>query len=258
VLARTHSAGGHLFVARLLSAAFVASCLLLWHAPAAAKAWLGLDAWYLNGTHFESTGSVHDAFVAPNFQVGAGGNRLLLRAEGLPAFGVTSSPSNPNLPSTTSVGFVDGSLLFAVDRRSRFWLGLGELAINQQTTLPPPTNPFTYETESSRVAGARYEALLRLPVVRNAFVVDFAAMPALHGTYFASNCKYCVPQQFSTPERGAMTDTTALFELDRSRSTWALGVRFINYSALYSDYHVFADRNVGMGLILRYTLMFLR
>jgi hypothetical protein len=216
---------------------------------------IGIDALYLNGTHTESNGSVHDAFVAPNFHFAAGGERLQFQAEGIPTFGVTSSPTNPTLPATTAFGFVDGALLYAVDRQSRYWLGLGVLAINQQTQLPPTTDAYQYETESSRVAGARYEVQVTLPVKQNALIVEFAGIP-VHGTLYLSNCKYCAPSEFSVAEQGAMTDTSALFEMHHRRSIWALGARFINYSAIYSENQSLADRNVGMGIILRYAYAF--
>ncbi len=223
-----------------------------------AQAWIGADAWYLNGTHFESSGSVHDAFVAPTFQVGAGGNRLQLRGEGIPTFGVTSSPSNPNLPAFSQVGFVDGAVMYALDDRARYWLGLGGLVINQETQLPGPSNPFQYATESSRVAGIRYATELKLPVRGQFLVLDLAAMPALHGTYFADDCTFCNPKEFSTGESGAMTDASLLFEFSRARSTWAFGMRYLNYSAVYTQYQVFADRNVGFGLVARYTFSVVR
>jgi hypothetical protein len=238
-----------------LAAAF-AMCLL--PRTACARAWIGIDAWYLNGTHFESDGSVHDAFVVPDFHIGAGGSRLQIRGEGIPTFGITSSPNNPNLPAFSEVGFIDGALMYALDDRSRCWLGLGELVINQQTQLPGPPNPAAYQTESSRVAGVRYETQLRFPVNRDFFDLDFAAMPALHGTYQASNCTYCSPKVFSTPENGAMTDASLLFEVPHARSTWAFGLRYLNYSAVYTDYQVFADRNVGLGFVLRYSYAFVR
>jgi hypothetical protein len=223
---------------------------------ACAQGSIGVDALYLNGTHTESNGSVHDAFVAPDFRFAAGGERLQFQAEGIPTFGITSSPTNPTLPATTAFGFVDGTVLYAVDRQSRYWLGVGGLVINQQTQLPPSSNAYQYETESSRVAGARYEAQVQLPVKQNAVIIQFADMPGLHGTLYLSNCKYCHPSDFNVAEQGAMTDASVLFEMHRSRSMWALGARFINYSAIYTENQGLADRDVGLGLIVRYAYAF--
>lgn len=244
--------------ARILVA--IGAVFVLTVAPLAAdaQAWIGVDAWYLNGTHFESSGSVHDAFVAPTFQIGAGSDRLQVRGEGIPTFGVTSSPSNPNLPAFSQVGFVDGALMYALDDHARYWLGLGGLVINQETQLPGPSNPFQYATESSRVAGVRYAMEFKRPIRSQFLVVDLATMPALHGTYFANNCKFCNPSEFSTGESGAMTDASLLFEFSHARSTWAFGLRYLNYSAVYTQYQVFADRNAGLGLVARYTFSVVR
>jgi hypothetical protein len=168
-------------------------------------------------------------------------------------------PTSANVPATTNIGFVDGALDYALDTRQRFWLGLGGIIINQQTQLPPTHDPYAYETESSHVAGMRYEAVLKIPVYRkDAVILDYAGMPSLYGTVFNSNCKDCYYKEVSRGEEGAMTDITAVFEMKHARSTWDLGVRFINYSAVFSQTQELADRNVGGGITLRYTYTFVR
>ena len=63
-------------------------------------------------------------------------------------------------------------------------------------------------------------------------------------------------QQPKLNEQGAMTDAEATFESTRGRSTLSIGLRFINYSAVFTPYQVLADRNVGGGLSLRYSYAF--
>jgi len=93
---------------------------------------------------------------------------------------------------------------------------------------------------------------LRLPVARDAVILNFAGSPNLWGTYFASNCNHCYPAEFSTPEHGSMTDASAIFEIPRGRSIWDFGVRFINYSATFTHYNILADRNTGAGVEIEY------
>lgn len=234
----------------VVAAAIMIACLQ----PAAADVRLGIEAFYISGTHYESSGNVSEQFVAPILHLSGGGNRVQVRAEGVPSFGINSTPTSADLPATTNLGFVDGTMNYALDKTQRYWLGVGGIIVNQQTQLPPSNDPYSYQTESSHVAGARYEAVVRIPIhTTNAVILDYAGMPNLYGTVFGTNCKYCYYPEVSRGESGAMTDWSAVFETKHARSTWDFGVRFINYSAVFSQTQMLADRNVGGGIIVRYT-----
>jgi hypothetical protein len=130
---------------------------------------------------------------------------------------------------------------------------VGSAVINQQTVVTYPKKFASLDfSEASRVSGARYEAAIKLPVKRNAVIVEFAAMPALHGTVFFG-CPGCIVAPPSEPETGAMTDAQAMFETAHARSTWDFGVRFINYSAVIVPEQALADRNVGSAITIRYS-----
>ncbi|MDQ6766721.1 MAG: hypothetical protein M3Z41_02835 [Candidatus Eremiobacteraeota bacterium] len=241
----------------LLAAALVAIFGSLRPLDADAQLKIGLETLYLSGTHFETHASIREAFVAPILHVSLASRRLEFQAEGIPTVGITSSGSSPSFGSiTTKVGFIDSAVRFAVDSNARLWLGLGGIVINQRTQYLHSTDPFLYQTESSRVSGPRYEAQIRLPLRSNALIVGFAGTPNLYGTVFFENCQLCFFKSLHAPEKGAMTDVTGMFETQHAHSSWDIGFRFINYSAVYPQYHILADRNVGGGLSLRYSYSF--
>ena len=241
---------------RLVHYCAISGALCLATAAVPCAAWadvkVGIEALYLSGTHYESHARVHEQLVAPVFHLSAGGRRVQFVSEGIPLIATARSGNFPNAPATTNLGFVNGSVNAAVDPRARVWVGVGGIVINQQTLLPPSGDPFEYQTESSRVSGVVYETQLRLPVQRNAAVFDVRAVPNLNGTIFFSNCSLCFVKEPSAGERGGMTDVSALFETSRRHSTWDFGVRFINYSTIFTEQRVLADHNVGGGLTIRY------
>ena len=227
--------------------------------PVRARTDVGVSLLYLSGTHYESHSSVYEQFVAPLLKLDTGGSRVEFAAEGIPALGITSSGSSATFgTATTSLGFGDATLRYAVDAHGRYWLGAGTIIIDQQTTFTQATSTSPYLTESSRVSGARYEGRLRFPVSRDAVILDFAGSPNLWGTYFAGSCNHCYPAEFSTPEHGSMTDASAMFEIPRGRSIWDFGVRFINYSATFTHYNILADRNTGGGVEVEYRYLVAR
>jgi len=213
---------------------------------------VGIETLYLSGTHYETHARVHDQLVAPVFHLNAGGSRVQFVSEGVPLIATARSGNFPSAPATTNLGFVNGSIIVAVDRKARMWLGVGGVVINQQTQLAPSGDIFEYLTESSRISGVGYETQLRLPTGQNTVVLDARAVPNLHGTVFLSDCGLCFLKEASAAERGAMSDVSALFEISRGRSTWDFGVRTINYSAIFTQGRTLADRNVGGGITIRY------
>ena len=231
-----------------------AACIMPYAAWAEVK--FGVEALYLSGTHYESHASVHEQLVAPVLHLSAGGRRAQFVSEGIPLIATARSGNFPNAPATTNLGFVNGTVNVAVDPKARVWVGVGGLVINQQTQLPPSGDPFEYQTESSRVSGVVYEAQLRLPLQRNAAVFDVRAVPNLTGTIFFSNCSLCFVKEPSAGERGGMGDVSALFEISRRHSTLDFGLRFINYSTIFTEQRVLADHNVGGGLTIRYYYTF--
>jgi len=251
-----HSSSVLPFVAR---AVVLVAIVLAIPVQSLARTQVGVSLLLLAGTHYETQSSANEHVGAPLFDFLTGGKRLEFAAEGIPTFGITSSGSSATFRTgTTSLGFGDAVFQYALDAKSRCWLGAGSIVIDQQTNFAHATYPSDYLTESSRVSGVRYEARLNLPVAQNAVIVSVAGSPSLWGTYFASNCRYCHLAQFSTPEHGAMTDTSAMFEIPRGRSIWDFGVRFINYSATFTHYNVLADRNVGGGIEIEYRYLIAR
>lgn len=221
--------------------------------PSAADAKIGVEALDINGTHFETHGSVSAHLTAPVLHLSVGNRRVEFQAEGVPVFGFTSGTTPGSGSTTTDLGFVDGSFRGAIDPKARIWFGLGGIAINQQTQSHGITDPFFFATRSSRVSGVRYETQLKLPIKNDALIFGFADMPNLNGTVFFRDCKYCVPTQLSEQEIGTMTDISTMFEARRGHSTVDFGVRFINFAAVYASTHTLADRDVGGGLTIRYS-----
>ncbi len=133
-----------------------------------------------------------------------------------------------------------------MDPQARFWIGIGETIVNQRTPLPNLS-----QVVSSRLAGARYEALYRSSLQHSRFIeIAFGAAPHMTGS---DTYVYSIPHQpVDKPEIAAEED--ALLALGIDHGGWELlaGLRSINFSARYALTGEAGDRNNGAGVIVEY------
>ncbi|GAC1500716.1 MAG: hypothetical protein NVS1B14_04790 [Vulcanimicrobiaceae bacterium] len=194
--------------------------------------------------HRDVAGEQHGLGVGALLEFTVTGRRLGVHAEGIP---VVSSPQRGSLTygqATPAVGVLSATLRVAVDRRSRYWVGLGTTVINQRTPLPS-----LGQVASSRLAGVRYEVLARLPSAHAHFVeILIGGAPRLRGAdhFFYSNGSH-VPDK---DEIAAEEDFSVAFGVQRLHSEILAGIRSLNFSAAFSRSGMAADRNNGIGVTL--------
>jgi len=149
--------------------------------------------------------------------------------------------------ATPALGIFIGSARIAVDPQARFWAGIGTTIINQRTPLPN-----IGQVASSRLAGVRYELFMQRPLHGNRFFQAQAAVtPSLYG---ADHFVYSdgVTPAVDKAERAAEEDFSVAYGVQRANSEWLLGLRSINFSAVFTKTGLAADRNNGAGVTLEW------
>jgi hypothetical protein len=124
----------------------------------------------------------------------------------------------------------------------------------------PIASPYTATTtvarvDSSRLAGARYEVGLELWNRANQrFDVELDASPRMHAlihqtgdAHFSATDPSLPPLSDafsdSIPETASLVDAQARWSVMHGRSTWSLGLRYLNHASVYDDGGYLADRN---------------
>lgn len=189
------------------------------------------------GHHIESgaTQSV-PLLPLPMLQIEHTHRRLKLLLEIVPPIGPIplAQGNGPSASEDPRVSYLDGQALYGF-AHGRFAFGVGETIINQRTLYAP--NSYI---QSSRIVGTRYvvRALLHeTPGSRLDAMVAFN--PSLHGVQFS----FLPWATQSDPERGSLVDASLRWRVPFKRYTLAYGLRYINYTAAYSDGGNLADRN---------------
>ncbi|GAC1659429.1 MAG: hypothetical protein NVS9B12_12580 [Vulcanimicrobiaceae bacterium] len=131
----------------------------------------------------------------------------------------------------------------AVDKNARYWVGLGTTIINQRTPLPNIS-----QVASSRLAGGRYELFAHVPARgQRFFEAQVGLTPRLYGTDHFLYSDGVTPA-VNKDEAAAEADIALAYGVQRANSALLLGVRSINFSAVFTKTGLAADRNNAAGV----------
>lgn len=210
------------------------------------RAYVGLQGLGLTGVHRDVAGSQYGVAIGLLLQAGIEGKRFALHAEGIPPVSLPQRPSAAYGQSTPQLSLINGALRVALDRRARFWGGVGMTVINQRTPLPNIDQVVT-----SRLAGVRYEMHYVSSRTRSHFVeVTVGGATNLTGSDRYTYSIAHVP--VDRGERAAEEDALVAYGIRHAASEWLIGVRTIGFSAKFVQTGEAADRNNGAGVLLEY------
>jgi hypothetical protein len=219
------------------------------------------------GTHSEGANDTETLPLvpAPIFSIEHTQGRFSVFLEGLPPIGpVAFSDPGPAHATGTKLSLFDGALRYTLPG-TRLWVGLGATLINQATSyhtvyVEPIPGSYTIteiydRVDASRLAGARFEAGANLWTDgRQRVDVSVATSPRMHtliratGTEnYSSTNPNMPPASYGLSESDAETasllDAQARWSFLRGRSTWTVGLRYINHAATFDYDGSEADRN---------------
>ena len=137
------------------------------------------------------------------------------------------------------------------DPSGHFGIGVGETVYNQTTHYATADafdlfTPSGGERQYSRIAGAHYEVVARLPFRAGTLETSLRYAPVLLGTQVTTYDDGS-PSRFD-PERGQQIDTNIRYVHHVGRHMDAiLGVRYVNFTAAYAvPGHPLSDRNAAV------------
>ena len=219
-----------------------ALALLLTTAETPDRSYVGIQGLVIVGAHSDVAGTQHGIGAGPLLQVHAEFSRFAVHLEGIPVVSIPGTrPSVTYGQATPKLGIFNGDAEYAIDRGRNAWFGLGETIYNQRTPLPAQA-----QSVSSRLAGVRYTLRIRHPLGASHFFEGFVGTaPYLSGSdvyAYTSGAPSTIK-----PERASEVDASLAFGFARNRTQWLLGIRSLNFSAMYPLTGAAADRNVGIG-----------
>lgn len=226
----------------------LAACAVLFTTAATPYSYAGVQILALVGEHQDVAGTQHGIGAGPLLQVHLGGKHLALHLEGLPVLSIPGvQPSATYGQATPKLGIFNGDVEYALGNTGA-WIGLGETIYNQRTPLPAQA-----QEVSSRLAGVRYVAHYRHVFGTRHF------LEALVGTapYLSGSDVYAFldgSPNVIKPERASEVDASLEWGYSYRRSQWLIGLRTLNFSAMYPATGEAADRNVGFGPMIEYRL----
>jgi|SRR5579872_938344 len=235
-------------------------------APLSARAdqtTVGVQLAGTHGTHRESDGTATAPLIpAPLLTASHSAQCWEVAAEGLP-------PIGPIPVGDNALGMQNVALTYA-DAVARYWnqshtfaVGIGDTLYNQRTEFAREISPTVRGTEvdSSRVVGTRYELTFRKALsLTNGLEARVAVDPAMHGRFSYTQTEqngvvtfgpYTSPPSW---ERASQVDADAHFIHRFGTYAVLYGVRYLNYTASYTDPFQprFADAN---SLIMPYVAL---
>jgi hypothetical protein len=226
----------------------LATCALVCTLAATPYSYVGVQVLGLVGVHRDVAGSQYGVGAGPLFQAHLGGTHFALHLEGLPVVSIPGvRPSATYGQATPALGIFNGDAEYALGNTGA-WIGLGETIYNQRTPLPAQA-----QEVSSRLAGVRYVLHYRRVLGTRHF------LEALVGTapYLSGSDVYVyldgAPNTIK-PERASEVDASLEWGYAYRRSQWLIGIRTLNFSAMYPATGEAADRNVGIGPMIEYRL----
>lgn len=215
---------------------------------APARTSVGIQGLLATGVHVDAAGRQSGVGGGPLFQVTVVPvPRWMFHAEGIPVVGIPQQRASATYGAATpSLGVLNASIRFALDANARYWIGAGTTVINQRTPLPAQNS-----VVSSRLSGGRYELFARIPQ-RNMRFIEFSAggAPRLWGSdhYIYSDGTPAVDKD----EKAAEEDVSLAWGIQRAHSELLLGLRSINFSAVFTRTGLAADRNNGAGVMVEW------
>jgi len=164
------------------------------------------------------------------------------------------------LPPTVAIPYTDaiqGSValrLSILDATLRLWgpgrlvgFGVGETIYNQTTHYATADSlaPGGDERQYSRIAGAHYEVVVRVPFRAGSLETSLRYAPVLLGTQVSTYSE--APTRFD-PERGEQIDGDIRYVHHAGAHMDAvIGVRYVNFTAAYDiPSHPLSDRNAAV------------
>jgi hypothetical protein len=226
----------------------LAACAVLLTTAATPYSYVGIQVLALAGVHRDVAGSQYGLGAGPLLQVHLGGSHFALHLEGLPVVSIPGvRPSATYGQATPKLGIFNGDVEYALGNGG-MWIGLGETIYNQRTPLPAQA-----QEVSSRLAGVRYVLHYR-HIFGTRHILE-----ALVGTapYLSGSDVYAFldgSPNVIKPERASEVDASLEWGYSYRRSQWLIGLRTLNFSAMYPATGEAADRNVGFGPMIEYRL----
>jgi hypothetical protein len=209
--------------------------------------YVGIQGLALVGEHRDVAGTEYGVGGGALLELHIGGPRFAVHLEGIPVVSIPGvRPSVTYGQATPALGIFNGDAEYAIAARGHLWLGLGETIYNQRTPLPAQA-----QEVSSRLAGVRYTLRFNHPFGTAHFLEAFVgATPYLTGSdvyAFLDGAPDSI-----RPERASEVDASLEFGYTRNRSQWLIGVRSLNFTAMYPLTGEAADRNVGIGPMIEW------
>ena len=224
----------------------LALCAVMLTTAATPYSYVGVQLLALAGVHRDVAGSQYGVGAGPLLQLHLGGRHFALHLEGLPVVSIPGvQPSATYGQATPKLGILNGDVEYALGNGG-MWVGLGETIYNQRTPLPAQA-----QEVSSRLAGVRYVLHYRHTFgTRHVLEALVGTAPYLSGSdvyVFLNGAPNVIK-----PERASEVDASLEWGYSYRRSQWLIGLRTLNFSAMYPATGEAADRNVGFGPMIEY------
>ena len=184
---------------------------------------------------------------APLLDATARRGRAEFYFSGLPAAVSVPYQDAKQSHTSTTLSILDGTARLYLDRGQHFALGIGETIYNQTThysTSIPATGGG--ERQYSRIVGAHYDVHYVRPVGSGRVEASFSYAPTLYGTQTTTFDIKPGSATLADDEKGKQIDTSVRYVRRRGKLETIYGVRYINFTAVYTANGSLSDRNVGI------------
>jgi hypothetical protein len=220
-----------------------AAAFLVCATPARAETDLGVLGAIVAGTHVGEANPTPVSGVVPGglLEATQRWGRLRIHLEGFPEVSARASSGGAFGTSSATLGLLNSTVLYDLDRNRRFRAGLGFQVIDLRSY-----NGNNGDVDEARVTSAIYTVAATLPLSHGRFVeLNLMVDPNVRGLLhvFPVNS----PQE---PEAGAEVDYSAAFGWRRGAITYLLGARGLSYHTRNVNTGELVDRNVGGGATL--------
>jgi hypothetical protein len=232
---------------RSVAAALAAIAVAALPAAVCADTKIGLQGLVISGSHFENANNVQGSGAGAFFEITQRWKMVRVHLEGIPVVDTAHARSDRYGALTQSFGLFNGVVSVPIERSQHLWAGIGTGIVAQRT--PQFNYPFVgrNQVNSSRLAGTRYELHGDWRTHNATFIESSVAdQPHMRGPDFLNVSVAGVAFERSKGEDARMLDVSTAYGIDRGHMEYALGVRWVNFSANFDDGRA-ADRNVGFG-----------
>jgi hypothetical protein len=240
----------------LRAAPLVAMMMMALPCAVCADTQLGLQGLAISGHHFENNNNVQGSGAGAFIEITQRWRMLRVHLEGIPVVDAAHAQSDRYGSLTQSFGLFSGVVSVPIERSSHLWAGIGTGLVAQRT--PQNNYPFVgrNQVNSSRLAGTRYELRGEWSAKNaNFFETSVDDQPHMRGPDFLNVSVAGVAFTRRKGEDARMLDLSSDYGIVRGHVEYALGLRWVNFSANFTDGSA-ADRNVGFGptFEVRYSL----